>query len=91
MLADASPTHTSDQNHTMCHTRKPSPLIPCNVAARVAGSILDGTDIAAAVGARTEGLAGRETIRRCFFAMTRGQPKVPPRVPATVVGSVGQT
>jgi hypothetical protein len=31
-----------------------------DVAARVAGSILDGTDIAAAVGASTEGLASKD-------------------------------
>ena len=52
------------------------------------GSTLDDTDIVVTVGARTEGLAGRETMWRPFFAMTQGPPKIPPGVPAAVVGSV---
>jgi hypothetical protein len=43
----------------------------------VAGSTLDDTDIAVAVGARTEGLASRETIGRRFFAMTAKNPARP--------------
>ena len=56
---DSVTTDTKSQSHKVTGRRE------VDGAARVAGSILDGTDTAAVVGARTEGLAGRETIRRC--------------------------